>query len=566
MAQIAYRANLSSAVYPMTVAKAGRSVIVPGPDQNYDRRVDPSGEQKDAGIPQVIYMENVLPTANGYQSVGFKPRSSYPAPGSGVWLGQKTVSILGVKNIFGFVQTVELTFIGNTAPYIRCNFSDLSNTWVDAITPPIDILDAIDGVTFAVVAGVTYMMRNNGLGSASKIYTLTCATPNSPQVTFTDVSGAVTGVALNAINAICSAFNYLIAIDRATGYTHWSSTTTPLDFATSLVTGAGAETPTAVRSTVTGLAEHPVGFFIYTQQNVIAATYTGNARYPWKFREIPGSDGCKTCLQFSGNTNTASHIMFNNSGQLYTINPNSAELLSFEVTDFLEKSRTFDAFDSVTNTFSLKRTLPSVPLFPNNLVSAPTQISFFLDRYIIISYGYDSTITPAENTLSNNYCLVFDTLSQRYGKLKIRHRGICCDGFNIYFVDPNIAQGYQMYYDIYDQDVDGVGVQYQHSGILVLGKFEYVRSRNIKIEEIEIESSQDLTLIGGALNQKFTLAYLPTLDGKTFVSPVNLPISYQAGSVIGYKLHKTAKNFAIALKGTFDANTVAMKFVPAGKR
>ena len=71
MAQISYRANLSSAIFPMTLARAGRSVIIPGPDQNFDRRVDPAGEQKDAGIPQVIYMENVLPTANGYQSVAF---------------------------------------------------------------------------------------------------------------------------------------------------------------------------------------------------------------------------------------------------------------------------------------------------------------------------------------------------------------------------------------------------------------------------------------------------------------------------------------------------------------
>lgn len=72
MAQISYRANLSTAVFPMTLSRAGRSVIIPGPDQNFDRRVDPQGQQqRDASIPQVIYMENVLPTSNGYQSVAF---------------------------------------------------------------------------------------------------------------------------------------------------------------------------------------------------------------------------------------------------------------------------------------------------------------------------------------------------------------------------------------------------------------------------------------------------------------------------------------------------------------
>jgi len=71
MGQVAYRANLSSATFPMTIADGGRTVIVPGPDQNFDRRVDPEGSQRDAGIPQALYMENVMPTTNGYQSVGY---------------------------------------------------------------------------------------------------------------------------------------------------------------------------------------------------------------------------------------------------------------------------------------------------------------------------------------------------------------------------------------------------------------------------------------------------------------------------------------------------------------
>jgi hypothetical protein len=78
MAQISYRANLSAAIFPMTLARAGRSVIIPGPDQNFDRRVDPQGEQKSAGIPQIIYAENVIPTADGYQSVGFRTAQALP--------------------------------------------------------------------------------------------------------------------------------------------------------------------------------------------------------------------------------------------------------------------------------------------------------------------------------------------------------------------------------------------------------------------------------------------------------------------------------------------------------
>ena len=64
----------------MAISRAGRSVIVPQIDQNYDRRVDPTGEQKTPGIPQALYLENVLPTVEGYQSVGFIPLPSAGAP------------------------------------------------------------------------------------------------------------------------------------------------------------------------------------------------------------------------------------------------------------------------------------------------------------------------------------------------------------------------------------------------------------------------------------------------------------------------------------------------------
>lgn len=84
MAQQTHRANLSSAVFPMTLAKAGRSVIVPTYDQNFDKRVDANGNDKGSvGIPQAIYMENVFPTPDGFQSVGLKPRTAITTPSGG---------------------------------------------------------------------------------------------------------------------------------------------------------------------------------------------------------------------------------------------------------------------------------------------------------------------------------------------------------------------------------------------------------------------------------------------------------------------------------------------------
>ncbi len=80
MAQIPYRANLSATVFPMTIAKAGRTVIDGRLDQHYDRRIDPEGSTRDVGIPQLLYCENVAPTPNGFQSVGFLPRGTVLVP------------------------------------------------------------------------------------------------------------------------------------------------------------------------------------------------------------------------------------------------------------------------------------------------------------------------------------------------------------------------------------------------------------------------------------------------------------------------------------------------------
>jgi hypothetical protein len=75
MAQIAYRGNLSSAYFPLVSRFHGRTVIVPGSDNNFSRQLQSSADlDKDIGIPQVYYCHNVMPTGQGYLSVGYEQR------------------------------------------------------------------------------------------------------------------------------------------------------------------------------------------------------------------------------------------------------------------------------------------------------------------------------------------------------------------------------------------------------------------------------------------------------------------------------------------------------------
>src|SRR5690348_7138059 len=73
MAQQISRGNLSAARFPLVSSFHGRTIILPQYDMNYQKNTVFAGadQDKDIGVPQVFYMHNVMPTEQGYQSVGF---------------------------------------------------------------------------------------------------------------------------------------------------------------------------------------------------------------------------------------------------------------------------------------------------------------------------------------------------------------------------------------------------------------------------------------------------------------------------------------------------------------
>lgn len=562
MSQLTYRANLSASIFPLTVAKAGRSVVVPTSDQNYSRWVDAAGNAQDAiGIPQAIYMENVLPTANGYQSVGFTPKPSIPNIGVAgrAILFQISVPILS-SSALSTTPSIELAFFNN-APHVLCAFSNLvENSWVPITgDDPGPVFE--DQISFAVVGNLTYIMVNDFPTGDSKIYQVNCLVPESPALVFTDVSASVTGVALNEIHYIVGAFNYLIAVRRDDGHTHWSSTTTPLDFTTSLVSGAGAELVTAVTQYVTGLTENAAGFYIYTQNNVVAAVYTGNARYPWKFREIPGSLGCRDSRQFVRDTNSNFQLLLSGKGIIQTLDISGAQSVAPEVSEFLERSRTYDEFNPYSGSFSLTQITGLFQYELSTLVTRGARIGFFHNRYITISYGaLDDTYQTMQ------YCIVYDYVLKRYGKLKIPHSYIFSSNTAVFLTNYLTGKIVELSFDLYSQDLDNVvsGNRYKHQGVLILGKFQYVRARNIIIEQFDIESVKDLSLLASPSEQNFSCYIMPSMDGKNFLPPIIPYLATQEGSLLTYNSHLECKNFALALFGAFDMSSLEMKFCLGG--
>ena len=75
MAQVKYSVNLSAADFTFSFSFKGPSVVIPGPDQNYFQATAGwSGDtpQRGTNIPQMMYCENTVPTAEGYRSVAYK--------------------------------------------------------------------------------------------------------------------------------------------------------------------------------------------------------------------------------------------------------------------------------------------------------------------------------------------------------------------------------------------------------------------------------------------------------------------------------------------------------------
>ena len=522
----------------MTLADAGRAVIIPGPDQNYDRRVDPTGEQKNAGIPQAIFLSDVMPTADGYQSVGYLSTGSLPGRNGG-----------GVGFPLPHSQFVFFFNSGTAQKNLHVLLREAPAGYLDGISGNLQAVPAVwsytTGSNPATPSGgnvpglsVAYVRGTNYLFDGVKLYEVTNTA--GIVVDFADVSGTVTGLVLADVIAICSCANYLIAL-LEDGTVAWSSTTTPTDFTASLVSGAGSTIPSDLQGPVMFMTEAPNAFYIYTTKGVIYSQYTGNVRYPFKFHAIADAGSYTFPTQISSDRSRSVQYGFDNSNKIFQIAPDGARLISAEVSTFLERQKKIDLFDSSTNIFTLGTLSTALA------ITSKRQIYFYLDRYILLPIG--------------TYTYVYDILLQRYGRLKIsgmilqRADDVATE---LHFVSGDAGNlGSKLTFDIYN-------TSYTFSGVLALGRFQYVRSRKIKLEEIEFEGPPNTS---ESPVPYATCVILPCQDGRNFDTPVTPMLTADStGGLLHYLCHQTAQNHTVVIKGAFSVNTLQLSFVPAGAK
>jgi hypothetical protein len=569
MGQVAYRANLSSAIFPMTVAEGGRTVIIPGPDNNFDRRVDPTGAQKDAGIPQALYLENVLPTISGYQSAGYlSPTAAMRAPvvASSIvkvfesWSAPQTATGTPARWQSTVICKMPLYFWGSGEATAGV-YGDIEVAILDGAGIPTTITynsnPLFNLFSTANVAGVCYLFHNQKLYTVEHIFDLAVA----PKVIIRDVTGTVTPGAFctNKI-AIVGSNNYLVMADVDTIY--YSSTTTPTDFVASLVSGAGQIDPNNTDGAIWYLTDTQLGFYIHSNNNTLLAKYTGNARYPWKFAAVKGGLGIAYPSEqlVCGYVDSSYTIVFESDKQvkLYSEYDSGTEFV--ELNNYFKNSVRAE-LNYATNEFTQTQVRTDF-----------AAIKIFANRYVLISI--DNLIGANPTYAQYTAVLVFDAQTRRVGRLDIAHDYVICPDKSINtvtdyqdtligFVNTRNNTIKYLTFDIY-QKTSYTGVTYDAMvAALLLGKFQYVRSRLIKLEQVEFEGSQDSTVIS---SPNFSVAVLPTLDGKNFKPAVTPALVSNTGGLATYSLHNTAQNHSVLAKGAFSLSTLQLRFTPAGDR
>jgi len=527
MSQVRYRANLSAKDFVFAAQNWGRSVILKQYDQNFSRQiVSPTDPDKDIGIPQIFYCHNVMPAAQGFQSVGY-------------------------------LNQIENTNIPGTAfPYQIIDVPSMSGVAGKLL---FSLVDDTPGQT-------VYNMYSWAEGDAAWIYqtnvTLSSAQYNRLLITSAFVNGllyvyipltgcwswngsAWTPVTLTGLNesivvGIIESFGYMIAWTQTT--VAWSSTLTPTDFTPSLETGAGGGGVEGAQGDLYILYPHIFGFIVFTDKNCVSAVYSGNVRYPFNFRKIIGGGGISQSSVNMGAIDPESGNLYAyTTAGLQLISVTQAQVVFPELANYIGGSR-FEDFNDTTLAFT---ETDGTAGFIDHCVHVVS------NRYLVISYGI-LTLNP----LTYTHALIYDTAMKRWGKLKFTHMtavenpanasGEFTTRSNFCLLDPTGT--------LWQVDF---GFMATSGGTMILGKYQHSRDRMITLDQVDVDFVENTA--------NLNVYDMVTYDGKTFQTPVLiLPIT--ANNAPQYPTRLTGMNHSLIFQGIFTLDSLMLTYHINGRR
>lgn len=584
MAQITYRANLSARSFPFLSQNWGRTVIVPQYDQNFNRQVQsPEDADKDVGIPQFYYCHNVMPMAQGLQSIGYIPVIS-EAPftlskfiqiflikdeqGNKAYVGVTDTNQLWIYTASSGVWTIKTAYsqlAGGLVTYAYV--AGVTYIWLENVGcfqydfgAEVFTGVVLQGLNVSLIRGITYAAGYLIAWSRPIIKTELIGGWTAGDTTFATTNTANVYLGQAVVTGGFPADTVIIAVVPGVSFTTsapitvtggpnkitlagsaatiaWSSTILATDFVPSLVTGAGGGSVEAARGTITVCVPHQLGVLVYTDANIVAALYSGNARFPFNFREVVNSGGCGDLKLITYDSNSTAQYAYTTSG-LQLVAPSGTQTTLPDLTDFIS-GFLFEDFDVNTQQFI------STPL----TTKMQKSLALVSDRYLVISYGiYELT-----------HAIVYDIALKRFGKLKLTHTQ--CFQFDVPI--PQVVEipkqslaflassGVVRIVDFSTTNPDG-------EGVLLLGKYQFIRPRWLQLDEINVENIQPTVVC--------TLKILSTYDGKSISNISDPYLVPQVGLNRQYFSRAIGLNHSLLFQGVFELTSLVLTFNPYSKR
>jgi len=583
MAVNRYRIALNNARFPFISSWGARAVVVPSADTSsrQPRQFQGSDENIDFNLAQVLYGENFVPVAGGLKSVSY------------VKIDDGLEGVTDFDQIFPLRDEDENTVL--YSPSKGKNYVLTPTGWVSTLTTALITAEgytlwsgdpALSKVTRAYVEGKTFVCysrlaaTNDGgvtVVSASLFYwdpvAQALVSELDPVVDAMILAlGTAAGIAGDELDGIASSNGYLIIWSGLK--VAWAPYNgTAFDFrvyANGEVTGAGFQVPEDVKGPITAITPVARGFIIWTTKNAVAAIYNANNfASPWIFSEIKNCGGVESFEQVSDVGGNKGDLYAYTTSGMQQVSLNSAESVFPDATDFLG-ARIIERFNEDALTFETGTM--SLEMFVKVAVCA--------NRFLVLSYGTYPGIY--------GFALVYDSVLDRWGKLRIIHRDCFAYSYGSLPADITYSMLGDVPYEMLDAieydalTLAGGNLTYPRQSIafmlengeidlavmderepdtdtypsfVLLGRNQLSRSKLVSLQSAEIEGAAAtaevaaLTSDNGATYTKRDTGYLREAAENYTEWGFDLP---------------TGKNFTLFIKGQFHLSTVMLETVNDG--
>ena len=518
MAQQFHNVNLKAVKVPMLSENMGRTVM------SADRQNAAATEQDDK--PQVMYCENVLPTLEGMASVHLLeviPAAVGNDPVLNPFVDARVIFGSKMSRLYLSV-TANGTYWVLNQDNISAPFWELSG-WaaVDPYDKELLTIGTVDGVSYLYYPGTDVAVYDEDLGQF--------------------VAVTLTGINMDNFLGLTASSGYLIAY--AAKSIAWSSLIDPTDFTPSQETGSGGGNVADIDGDILFATPNTLGIVLYTEANAVAATYTGNKQYPFKFREVPSSKGGIGLDTIGYEANNDPQYVFTKAG-FQTISSARAETVLPEVTDFLT-GRRFETYDPATFKLTQQNLLPQEEMLK--------KVKYINSRYLCISHGIDAF----------THTIVYDTSLSRMGKIVVDHTDVFeyigdqkeIAKQSMTFLQADGACQFAYFSPRAPADVD-------FPGVLILARLQATHTRTMTLLGVDVTNVSKFVE-----NEVFYAVDLPALDGfddSDSQVPVLGKSLYIGGNIRRYGFRTTALNHQLILQGKFRATTALVKYTINGRR